>query len=139
MFKRYSLKIQTSGRSTIEITADINNLVSRSGIMTGLCHVFIEHTSASLIITENADADVRRDLEYFISKLVIDGDPNYIHNQEGDDDMAAHIRSVLTSSETTIPVSNNVLSLGTWQGLFIWEHRTHAHDRRLTITISGEQ
>jgi len=131
------LTIQTHGRSTIDITREVARLLDDSGIETGLCHVFIGHTSASLIITENADSDVRRDLENFLSRLVPDGDPSYRHQQEGDDDMPAHIRSVLTQSEITIPVSKGRLSLGTWQGLFLWEHRTHPHRRGITVTLSG--
>jgi len=108
-----------------------------SGIEQGLCHVFLHHTSASLIITENADSNVRRDLENYIARLVLDGDPAYLHDQEGADDMAAHIRSVLTQTEITIPIQRGRLALGSWQGLFLWEHRYHAHRRNLTVTLSG--
>jgi secondary thiamine-phosphate synthase enzyme len=129
--------VQTQGRATINITSEVEQVLRTSSIETGLCHVFVHHTSASLIITENADSDVRRDLENYISKLVRDGDPAYLHDQEGPDDMAAHIRSVLTQTETTIPITSGRLALGSWQGLFLWEHRYQAHRRRITITLTG--
>ena len=138
MIKQYPLNLPTKGRSTVEITTEVNQLIRQSDIKTGLCHIFVQHTSASLIITENADSDVRRDLENFISKLVLDGDPDYLHDQEGPDDMAAHIRSVLTQTDITIPITAGKAALGTWQGLFLWEHRTRPHHRQLVITISGE-
>lgn len=137
MIQQHRLSIQTQGRSTINITSEIEKLIAGSGIDIGLCHVFISHTSASLIITENADSDVRRDLENFFVQLVPDGDPTYMHDQEGDDDMPAHIRSVLTQSEITIPISQGKSALGIWQGLFLWEHRTHPHRRIVTVTMSG--
>lgn len=137
MLEQHSLTLQTQGRATIEITAEIDALLRNSSISRGLCHVFLHHTSASLIITENADADVRHDLETYIARLVRDGDPAYRHDQEGDDDMAAHIRSVLTQSELTLPIDDGRLALGTWQGLYLWEHRYRPHRRRLTITLHG--
>ena len=137
MIEQQTLQIQTNGRASIEITREIEAVLRASSIDTGLCHVFIHHTSASLMITENADADVRRDLENWISKLVRDGDPAFIHDQEGPDDMAAHIRSVLTQTEVSIPVQDGRLALGTWQGLYLWEHRLRPHRRRLTVTLSG--
>ncbi len=138
MIVQESLSIQTQCRSTHNISQNINQIVKKSSINTGLCHVFIHHTSASLIITENADPDVRRDLEYFMQKTVIDDDQGYYHRDEGPDDMSAHIRTVLTQTELTVPISNGKLALGTWQGIFCWEHRTHAHHRKLTITLQGE-
>ena len=132
------ISLQTQGRETINITGEVEQILRSSDIEQGLCHVFIHHTSASLIITENADSNVRRDLENYISKLVIDGDPSYFHDQEGPDDMAAHIRSVLTQSEISIPVRSGRLALGTWQGLYLWEHRYHGHHRSLTVTLTGE-
>ncbi|MDH5355284.1 MAG: secondary thiamine-phosphate synthase enzyme YjbQ [Gammaproteobacteria bacterium] len=138
MMQQHRLDIQTQGRSTINITSEIDKLIDQSGIETGLCHVFISHTSASLIITENADDNVRRDLENFFSRLVPDGDPIYLHDQEGDDDMPAHIRSVLTQSEITIPISQGQSALGTWQGVYLWEHRTHPKRRMATITLIGD-
>ena len=111
--------------------------MARSAVRSGICHVFLRHTSASLLITENADPDVRRDLEAFISKLAPDGDPAYLHAMEGPDDMPAHIRSVLTASELTIPVRAGRLALGTWQGAYLWEHRLRPHRRRIDVTVIG--
>ena len=135
--KQYSINIQSQGRGTIAINSEIDQLIRKSGVDTGLCHIFIHHTSASLIITENADNDVRRDLENYFSKLVVDGDPAYFHDQEGPDDMSAHIRSILTQSEISIPISAGRLATGTWQGIYLWEHRTSPHRRRLTVTLHG--
>ena len=137
MIEQQTITIQTQGRSTIDITGEIEQPLRISSIEQGLCHVFLHHTSASLIITENADSNVRRDLENYIARLVLDGDPAYLHDQEGADDMAAHIRAVLTQSEITIPVQHGRLALGSWQGLFLWEHRYHAHRRNLTVTLTG--
>ena len=137
MIEQQTITLQTEGRSIIDITGQIEQLLRVSGIERGLCHVFLHHTSASLIITENADSNVRRDLENYIARLVLDGDPAYLHDQEGADDMAAHIRSVLTQTEITIPIQRGRLALGTWQGLFLWEHRYLAHRRNLTVTLSG--
>lgn len=134
---RRQLYIQTDGRSTTEITRDIAEVVSDSKVREGLCHLFIHHTSASLMITENADPDVRRDLERFFSDLVVDGDPRMTHTAEGPDDMSSHIRSVLTQSSLTIPVVSGRCDLGTWQGIFIWEHREHPHQRRITVSVTG--
>ncbi len=136
--KQYSLNIQIQGRATINISREIEQLIDQSGIKTGLCHIFIQHTSASLIITENADSNVRRDLENFISRLVLDGDPAYSHDQEGPDDMSAHIRSILTQSEISIPICDGNLAMGTWQGIYLWEHRTSPHRRHLTVTLQGD-
>ena len=137
MIEQQMLTLQTQGRSTIDITREIEQLLRDSSIEQGLCHVFLHHTSASLIITENADSNVRRDLENYIARLVLDGDPAYLHDQEGDDDMAAHIRAVLTQTEITIPIQRGRLALGSWQGLFLWEHRYQAHRRNLTVTLTG--
>ncbi len=139
MIEQQTITLQTEGRGTINITGEIEQLLRVSSIEQGLCHVFVHHTSASLIITENADSNVRRDLENFIARLVLDGDPAYLHDQEGPDDMAAHIRSVLTQSEITIPIRAGRLALGTWQGLFLWEHRHHGHRRNITLTLTGAQ
>jgi secondary thiamine-phosphate synthase enzyme len=130
-----TLEISTQGRGFQDISGDLQTFVGQSGAKTGICHVFLRHTSASLLITENADPDVRRDLENFISRLVPDGDPSYFHSMEGPDDMPAHIRSVLTCSELTLPLREGRLALGTWQGVYLWEHRTRPHRRRLDITI----
>lgn len=130
-----SVEIRTSGRGFQNISQALQDAVRKSGVADGLCNVFLRHTSASLLITENADPDVRVDLENFISKLVPDGDPSYLHAMEGPDDMPAHIRSVLTASELTIPVRGGRLALGTWQGAYLWEHRSRPHHRRLDITV----
>ena len=137
MIEQQTITVRTEGRGTIDITREVEEAVRSSGTEQGLCHVFVHHTSASLINTENADSDVRRDLENYIAKLVLDGDPAYHHDQEGPDDMAAHIRSVLTQSEITIPIRAGRLALGTWQGLFLWEHRYRAHRRNITVTVTG--
>jgi secondary thiamine-phosphate synthase enzyme len=132
-----SIEIETTGRGFLEVSPELQRAVRNSGVSEGLCNVFLRHTSASLLITENADPDVRRDLENFISKLAPDGDPAYLHSMEGPDDMPAHIRSVLTCSELTIPIRSGRLALGTWQGAYLWEHRARPHRRRLEITILG--
>ena len=131
----FEIEIATPGRGFIEVSGDLQSVVRQSSVQTGLCHVFLRHTSASLLVTENADPDVRRDLEAFISRLAPDGDPAYLHRMEGPDDMPAHIRSVLTSTELTLPVRNGLLALGTWQGVYLWEHRSRPHRRRLDVTI----
>ncbi len=129
------LSIRTQGRSTIDVTNEVEQLVSRSGIKNGLCKLFIQHTSASLILCENADPDVRVDLENFMQQMVKDGDPMLRHTAEGADDMPAHIRNVLTSSSLTIPIANGRCLLGTWQGVYLWEHRLSAHVRKIIVTI----
>jgi len=129
------IHIQTKGRGLINITDQVTEALQRSLLNTGLCHLFIQHTSASLLIMENADPDVLVDLETFVGDLVPDGDPRYRHTAEGPDDMAAHVRSMLTSTELSIPISDGRLSLGTWQGIYLWEHRTRPHNRRLLITL----
>ena len=135
---RQTLTIETRGRGTVEITRQVQQTVERSGVTRGLCHVFVHHTSASLIVCENADPPVRRDLETFAARLVTDGDPSFIHDAEGPDDMAAHIRSILTLTSLTIPVESRRCDLGTWQGIFLWEHRTDPHRRRITVTVVGD-
>ena len=135
---RQTLTIETRGRGTVEITRQVQQVAERSGVTRGLCHVFVHHTSASLIVCENADPTVRRDLETFAARLVPDGDPSFIHDAEGPDDMAAHIRSTLTLTSLTIPVEGRRCDLGTWQGIFLWEHRTGPHRRRITVTIAGD-
>lgn len=132
------LDVSTSGRGTKNITDAVARAVAASGIQTGLAHVFVQHTSCSLVITENADPDVRRDLETILSRLAPDGDPAYRHDLEGDDDMAAHGRSVLTDTSLTVPVGEGRLLLGTWQGIYLWEHRTHAHHRQVVVTVMGD-
>lgn len=132
-----TLEFRTRGRGTTNITADVARAVAESGIDKGLCNVFLQHTSASLILCENADPDVRRDLEMLLSRLAPDGDPAYVHDTEGPDDMAAHARSVLTSNSITIPVADGRLMLGMWQGVYLWEHRTAPHARSAIVTIHG--
>jgi secondary thiamine-phosphate synthase enzyme len=136
--QQFNLLFSTPHRGTFPITHLVNEKVQRSGIQTGLCHVFVQHTSASLIITENADPTVREDIEYWMQKTVIDGDPNYKHDYEGDDDMSGHIRTMITQSSQMIPVTHGRLNLGTWQGLYLYEHRTSAHQRKIIITVQGE-
>lgn len=138
MIDRQTLQFSTKGRSLIEISAQVQQIVSESAIRTGLCQVFLHHTSASLIISENADSDVLVDLENYISRLVEDGDPLYRHRMEGADDMAAHIRSVLTQSEISLPIADGRIGLGTWQGLYLWEHRYQPHRRVVTVTLIGD-
>ena len=132
------LQVQTAQRGTQNITEKINQVLTLSGIQTGICHVFIQHTSASLIITENADPTVRDDIEYWLGSSITDGDPHYRHNYEGDDDMSGHIRTIMTDTSHTIPVTNGQLNLGTWQGLFLYEHRTGRFQRQMVITVQGE-
>lgn len=136
--KQATINFQTKGRNTYNISHEIESVIRQSGITTGLCHIFIHHTSASLIITENADPDVRRDLETIIQRLSPDNDPEYYHTLEGPDDMSAHGRNMLTQTELTIPVTNGKSGLGTWQGIFLWEHRTSNFERKLTITLTGD-
>ncbi|AEG94370.1 secondary thiamine-phosphate synthase enzyme YjbQ [Ramlibacter tataouinensis] len=132
-----TLEIATAGRGTVSITAAVAEVVAASGVRTGLAQVFVLHTSCSLAITENADPDVRRDLETVLSRLAPDGDPAYRHDLEGPDDMAAHARSVLTGPSLTVPVAGGRLLLGTWQGLYLWEHRTGPQQRRVVVTVLG--
>ncbi|NJL39552.1 MAG: YjbQ family protein [Leptolyngbyaceae cyanobacterium SL_5_9] len=131
------IKVKTNGKSIHKITSDIESIVSKSGIDTGLCTLFLRHTSASLIIQENADPDVLRDLANFLAKLVPEGD-RYIHSTEGPDDMPAHIRTVLTHTSEQIPIAHGRLLLGTWQGIYVWEHRQHSHLREVVVHISGD-
>lgn len=130
-----TLELATPGRGTRNITREIQQVVERSGIDMGLCHVFVQHTSASLILCENADPDVRTDLEGWFGRQVPDGDPHYRHSMEGPDDMPAHIRAILTNMDLTLPVSGGRCALGTWQGVFLYEHRQQGHRRRVIVTI----
>lgn len=132
------LSFSTHGRGTTAITAALQEQVRSSGVRTGLCHVFLQHTSASLVLCENADPDVRSDLDRYMARLVQDGDPLFEHTDEGPDDMSAHIRTIISGSDLTLPVSNGLCDLGTWQGVYLWEHRTAGHRRRLTVTVYGE-
>jgi len=135
--KQLQITLHTNGRDTHEITALVNEKIKTTDIKLGICHIFIQHTSASLIITENADPDVRTDLETIIKRLSPDADPEYLHTLEGPDDMSAHGRNMLTQTEITIPITNGQLSLGTWQGLYLWEHRYNNFQRKVILTIMG--
>lgn len=138
MILQQQLQFELKGRSTINITDEVAKIVTASGITTGTCHVFVQHTSASLMICENADPDVRRDLETYMQHIVPDGDPMFLHQDEGPDDMSAHIRTVLTNPDLVVPVSNGKCALGIWQGIYLWEHRTHRQQRRVIVTVQGE-
>ena len=132
-----SLEISTTPKSFLDITSQVQDFVTKSIIQNGVCHLFIKHTSASLVIQENYDPSVRKDFETFFSNLAPESFP-YVHNMEGKDDMPAHIRSALTSTSETIPVVNGKLSLGTWQGIYVWEHRDQAHNRNVMVSMAGE-
>lgn len=131
------LEVSTRGRSTTEITAEVAQIVRTSQVATGIANVFVLHTSCSVILTENADPTVRRDLETLASRWAPDGDSAYRHNDEGDDDMAAHGRNILAGSSITVPVANGKLLLGTWQGIYLWEHRSIPHRRKIVVTVTG--
>jgi secondary thiamine-phosphate synthase enzyme len=133
-----TLEIRSSGRGLFEITRELHDFVNASGVRDGLLTVFCRHTSSSLLIQENADPDVRHDLEAYFSRLSPDGQPGWRHNNEGPDDMSGHIRSALTQTSVGIPVVAGALVLGTWQGVFLWEHRTRAHRREVVVHLLGE-
>ena len=137
MTYQQTLSIHTRGRGTYNVSGEVNRVVGASGLQNGLCHVFVRHTSASLILCENADPDVRTDLERFMIRLVPDGDPLFRHVDEGADDMPAHIRSILTNMDLTLPLTSGRLALGTWQGIYLYEHRTRPHRRELVVTVQG--
>lgn len=132
-----TLNLKTAGRGTTDITDAVQRAVRDSGIKDGLCNVFLQHTSASLMLCENAAPAVREDLETILSRLAPDGDPAYVHDDEGPDDMAAHARSVLTTNSLQVPVSEGRLALGTWQGIYLWEHRHAPHERSVVVTVIG--
>ncbi len=132
------LTIQTRARAFEMITSAVASVVARSDIKQGLCHVFIRHTSASVMITENADSAVRRDLERFMQRIAPDGSPEYEHDAEGPDDMPAHIRTLLSGSAVSVPVVDGRLGLGTWQGIYVWEHRGSRHSREVIVTVVGD-
>lgn len=129
--------VATRGRGSYDVTREVGEVVARSNVQVGLCDVFIHHTSASLMLCENADPDVRRDLETFMARLVPDGDSAFRHDTEGPDDMPAHVRAVLTASHLSIPVTDGRCGLGTWQGVYLWEHRRAGYRRRVTVTVHG--
>jgi secondary thiamine-phosphate synthase enzyme len=137
MAHQQTIDVSTRGRGTMEITAEVAKIVGDSHIECGLCNVFVMHTSCSVILTENADPSVRSDLETLARRWAPDGDSGYRHSDEGDDDMAAHGRNILAGSSISVPVRNGQLLLGTWQGIYLWEHRTNSHRRRIVVTILG--
>jgi secondary thiamine-phosphate synthase enzyme len=132
------LVISTRGRGLLEITPRIAEFLLHGGIKSGLLTLHLRHTSASLLIQENADPEVQRDLERFFARLVPDGDPVFEHSAEGPDDMPAHVRTALTTVNLSLPVQGGRLALGTWQGIYLWEHRHHPHQRRLAVHLLGE-
>lgn len=133
-----TLTIATPGRGLHEITSEVAAWLARSGMTEGLLTLFIRHTSASLLIQENADPDVRGDLDRFFARLVPDGDRLFVHQDEGPDDMPAHVRAALTAVQLSIPVSSGRMALGTWQGVYVWEHRVRAHRREVVVQVVGE-
>ena len=133
--KRQQLDVETRGRGFYRLDENINDWLQGTGATVGLCHLFILHTSASLVVTENADPDVHRDLEVWMSSSVVDGDARFAHDAEGPDDMSAHIRSILTQTALSVPVGPQGLILGTWQGIYLWEHRTRPHQRNVCMTL----
>src|SRR5579872_172758 len=134
----YEFTVSTRGRGFYEITKPVEGWVRESGVKDGLLTLHLRHTSASLLVQENADPEVRRDLERFFSRLVPDGDPLFRHTMEGEDDMPAHVRAALTAVNLAIPIANSRLTLGTWQGIFVWEHRLHPHSRLVAAHFIGE-
>jgi secondary thiamine-phosphate synthase enzyme len=132
------LTVQTGGRGFYDITTQVQDQVMLSGVQTGLCTLHLQHTSASLLIQENADPDVRRDFERFFERLVPDGDRMFAHTVEGEDDMPAHIRTALTTVNLGVPIEKGRLTLGMWQGIYVWEHRREPHRRTITVHVIGE-
>ena len=133
-----TVEVDTVGREICELTGMFGQSVARSDVQTGLCHIFLQHTSASLLLSENADPAVQVDLEHFMQRIIRDGDPAYRHTSEGLDDMSAHLRSVLTGSFLTLPVVESQLGLSVWQGMYLWEHRNQGRKCRLVAIIQGE-
>ena len=137
MISQSEIRVSTNGRGTYDLTDQVQAAVRDSGVAVGMCNVFLRHTSASLMLCENADPAVMRDLETFMSRIAPDGDPANTHTAEGPDDMPSHIRSVLTHADLNLPVREGHCDLGTWQGIYLWEHRLAAHQRKVTVTVSG--
>ncbi len=135
MLTQYKLEFTTQGRGLIDITEEVARCVAKANVDSGLCHIFIHHTSASLTICENADPLVQSDLEAFMVRLIPDGDSLYQHTDEGPDDMPSHVRATLTQSFLMLPISDYKLALGRWQGIYLWEHRLRSHHRKLTVTV----
>ena len=138
MVYQSSFKVATGGRGIYPIKQDVEERLKASGLHTGICLIFLHHTSASLILCENADPEVQADLERFMARLVPDGDSIFRHIDEGPDDMPAHVRSILTSNSLSVPVSSGRCDLGIWQGIYLWDHRRIPHQRRVTVTVLGE-
>ena len=134
----HELPVPTRGRGFTEITREVATLVRQAGLQTGLATLHLKHTSASLLIQENAAPEVRRDFERFFARLAPDGDPLFQHTCEGDDDMPAHIRTALTTVNLSVPIAGGELTLGTWQGIYVWEHRAAAHRRQVVVHLLGE-
>ncbi len=134
----HDFQVSTRGRGLYEITRDVGAWVSSAQMENGVLTLHLKHTSASLLIQENADPDVRRDLDAFFERLVPDGDTIFVHTAEGDDDMPAHVRTALTAVNLSIPVRDGHLALGTWQGIYVWEHRTASHARKIAAHLIGE-
>jgi secondary thiamine-phosphate synthase enzyme len=137
MAEQHRLQVTTKGRGSLEITARIASLVQSVAVDCGIAHIFVRHTSCGLAITENADSSVRQDLELLLRRWAPDGDPAYRHDLEGDDDMAAHARSLLTGTSLSVPFADGRLLLGTWQGIYLFEHRTQGHAREIVVTLIG--
>ena len=137
MAHQQAFEIRTRGRGMTDVQREVQSAVVASGVRTGVAHVFVQHTSCSLAITENADPDVQRDLETLARRWAPDADPAYRHDAEGDDDMAAHARSLLSGSSLSLPIGEGRLLLGTWQGVYLWEHRTQEQLRTMVVTVSG--
>ena len=137
MAYQQSFDVHSRGRGTIKITDEVARIVGAAGIAVGLVNVFVQHTSCSVVLTENADPSVRRDLETLAARWAPDGDAAYRHDDEGDDDMAAHGRNILAGASLSVPVGNGEMRLGTWQGIYLWEHRTIPHRRRIVVTVIG--
>src|ERR1700761_6283948 len=134
----HELNLATRGRGLREFTGEVTAWVAANRCRDGLLTLHLRHTSASLLIQENADPDVRRDLDAFFARLVPDGDPIFIHTAEGEDDMSAHIRTALTTVNLSVPVNAGRMALGTWQGIYVWEHRTHPHSRHVALHFIGD-
>ena len=137
MFHSATIHVSTKGRGIYDLTAELQRIVRAAKIARGLCTVFVHHTSCSLIISENADPAVHRDLDAFMARLVPDGDKLFAHVDEGPDDMPSHVRSVLTQTSLSIPIAEGRCDLGTWQGVYLWEHRHAHHQRRISVTLFG--
>jgi secondary thiamine-phosphate synthase enzyme len=135
MVKR--LVVETSGQGLLEITPTVNAVVASAGVDEGLCTIFVRHTSASLVIQENADPSAKRDLERWLNRLVPEGDPSYEHDAEGPDDMPSHIKAALTATSLSIPIMKKRLALGTWQGIYLWEHRRRGSPREIVVHINN--